>query len=106
MQPIAEDLLERLRANLDAGITIERRQEIIRLLVARITVTTKVNEDGAKDVHVAIGYRFPAVVATRTGTGAGQNYTLARRVIDLPVGRWPRPAMPPLTPPLCQGALP
>lgn len=67
-EPVDVALLDQLRANLEAGLTIEQRQEIVRLLVAGITIKTVVNEDGTKDAAATISYRFPAVVETRTGT--------------------------------------
>ena len=65
------DLLDRLRARLDAGLSETQRQEIVRLLVGSISITTTVNEDQTKDVKAMISYRMPGVLSTRTGTGAG-----------------------------------
>jgi hypothetical protein len=64
----------------------------VRLLVERIVVHTEVLVDSKKRVHAEVHYRIPGVVPTRTGTGAGQNYTLVRRIIELPVGRRSRAA--------------
>jgi len=90
-EPIDVDLLEELRSRLDAGLMDAERQEIVRLLVGRITITTIVNEDGTKDAKATISYRFPGVVATRTGTPAGLDYTNVQRIAQLPPGgRWPR----------------
>jgi site-specific DNA recombinase len=84
---VASDLLDQVRARLDAGLTDEQRQEIVRLLVA-IRIDTSVPPDGGKKtVRAVVTYRFPAVVETRTGIRAGLNYTVRRRVIELPAGR-------------------
>jgi site-specific DNA recombinase len=103
---VSRDLLADLRTRLDAGLSIEQRQEIVRLLVAKIVIHTELLPDGKKTVRAVAEYRIPGVVPTRTGTGAGQNYTLARRIIELPIGRWRRPLLPAVTPAPCQGALP
>ena len=71
-QAVDVDLLDRLRANLRTGLSDKQRQQIVRLLVARIDVGTLVTEDGSKDATAAIHYRFPAVVATRTDKGSWQ----------------------------------
>jgi len=84
------DLLHELRSRIDAGLTPEQRQEIARLLVSRITITTVINDDGTKDAKATIRYRFPSVAETRTGTGAGLDYTNVQRIVQLPPGgRWP-----------------
>jgi site-specific DNA recombinase len=64
------DLLERLRQILDQGLTAQQRQEIVRLLVGKIVVTTTVNDDGTKDLKASISYRFPNVAQTFTGRGS------------------------------------
>ena len=64
------DLLDQLRSNLDQGLTAEQRQEIVTLLIRRITITTLINDDGTKDAKAKIEYDFPAVVETRTGRGS------------------------------------
>lgn len=69
------DLLGRLRSRLDSGLSAAERHEIVRVLVGRITITTTIDEDGTKDAHAMIDYKFPAAVETRTATGS-----------------WPRPA--------------
>jgi site-specific DNA recombinase len=64
----ALDLLAEVRARLDAGLTEEQRQEIVRLLV-RITIHAETAvEGGMKTARAIVEYRFPAVVETRTGT--------------------------------------
>jgi site-specific DNA recombinase len=65
----ARDLLAEVRARLDAGLTDEQRQEIVRLLVG-IVVHTETPPDGKKTVRAVVTYRFPCVVPTRTGTGS------------------------------------
>jgi site-specific DNA recombinase len=65
----ARDLLDEVRASLDAGLTDEQRQEIVRLL-AGIVVHTSVGDDGKKTAKALVTYRFPGVVVTRTGTGS------------------------------------
>jgi site-specific DNA recombinase len=86
----ARDLLAEVRARLDAGLTDEQRQEIVRLLVG-IVIHTEVGEDGKKTARAVLTYRFPADalagVSTCTVIPASHNYTTVRRVIELPVGR-------------------
>jgi site-specific DNA recombinase len=86
----AVDALTRVRERLDAGLSAEERAEIVKLLV-RAVVYTDVDEDGKKHTRIALEYRFPTptplVVPTRTGTDSHMNYTIVRRVIELPVGR-------------------
>ncbi|HJX68339.1 MAG TPA: hypothetical protein VJ258_06445, partial [Candidatus Limnocylindrales bacterium] len=70
----ARDLLAEVRARLDAGLTDEQRQEIVRLLVG-IVIHTEVGEDGKKSVRAVVTYRFPAPpagVSTCTVTGSWQ----------------------------------
>ena len=57
-EPIEVDLLEMLRERLDAGLSDEDRSEIVRLLVKQITVNTKLNHQGGKDLSFVIEYRF------------------------------------------------
>jgi site-specific DNA recombinase len=64
----ARDLLADVRARLDAGLSDEQRQEIVRLLVG-IVVHTDVSE-GRKTAKAVVTYRFPCVVPTCTGTGS------------------------------------
>jgi hypothetical protein len=66
-QPEAIDLLAEVRQRLDAGLTVEQRQEIVRLLV-HIVVHTTMGEDGKKGARAIVSYRFPAVVEISTGT--------------------------------------
>jgi site-specific DNA recombinase len=61
----AIDLLSKVRERLDAGLTDEQRQEIVRLLV-RIAVDADTADDGQTSRRVSIEYRFPGVVETRT----------------------------------------
>ena len=67
---VSRDLLADLRTRLDAGLSIEQRQEIVRLLVAKIVIHTKLLPDGKKTVRAVAEYRIPGVVPTRTGTGS------------------------------------
>jgi len=90
----APDLLAEIRGRLDQGLTIEQRQEVVRLLVAKIVIHTELLADGKKRVRAAVHYRLPAVGPTCTGTRAGQNYTHVRRIIELPVGRGATAAQP------------
>jgi site-specific DNA recombinase len=68
---LAIDLLDEVRARLDAGLTIEQRQEIVRLLV-RIVIHADETADGRKSARIHVEYRFPAVVETRTGTDSSR----------------------------------
>ena len=65
----ARDLLSKVRARLDEGLTEAQRQEIVRLL-ADIVIRTTIGEDGKKTAKALVTYRFPGVVETRTGTGS------------------------------------
>lgn len=64
------DLLDQLRGKLDAGLSPEQRQEIVRLLVGRISIVTAIGEEGTKEAKAIIGYLFPRVVKTHTVTGS------------------------------------
>jgi len=57
---VAIDLLAEVCARLDAGLSIEQRQEIVRLLVG-IVVNTETRDDGRKAVRAVATYRFPGV---------------------------------------------
>jgi site-specific DNA recombinase len=91
----ARDLLAEVRARLDAGLSDEQRQEIVRLLVG-IVVQTSVGDNGKKSAKALVTYRFPGVVETRTGIREEVNYTTVRRVIELPVGRRLSPVQAPV----------
>ena len=67
--PEAIDLLTEVRQRLDTGLTIEQRQEIVRLLV-NVVVHTATGNTGRKTVRAVVEYRFPGVVETRTGRGS------------------------------------
>jgi hypothetical protein len=86
-ESLPPDLLPELQRRLDQGLSDAERQEIVRLLVRRITVHTTVQADGKKTQRALIEYRLPGGGATCTGTAASLNYTLLRRVIELPTGR-------------------
>ena len=62
-EPLNPDLLVEVRRRLDEGLNDIQRQEIVRLLVKKITVYTEVEPEGKK-ARVLIEYRFPAVVNT------------------------------------------
>ena len=68
------DLLSEVRARLDAGLTDEQRQEIVRLL-ASVVIHTTVAEDGKKTAKALVTYHFPGVVETRKGTGSSPRST-------------------------------
>jgi len=87
----ARDLLAEVRARLDAGLTDEQRQEIVRLLVG-IVIHTEVGEDGKKTAKAVVTYRFPCVVNVFTATGS------LRRAAGTSRGR-PQPARRGLSPP-------
>jgi hypothetical protein len=68
----AHELLDEVRGRLDAGLTDEQRQEIVRLLV-KITVRTDASEKGGKkSARAVVEYAFPkttlGVLQTSTGT--------------------------------------
>jgi site-specific DNA recombinase len=68
--PVSLDLLEQIRAQLDEGLSDEKRAEIVRLLVHRITVFTDMAENGKKTQRIVIEYLFPRVSATGTPRGS------------------------------------
>jgi site-specific DNA recombinase len=68
LQPIDEDLLTGLRKKLDAGLTDTQRQEIVRLLVKRITIYTE-GEGKDRKTRAVIEYRFTPPAAVQTNTG-------------------------------------
>jgi len=78
-----QDMLDELRRRLDGGLADVQRQEIVQLLVRRITVHTKMTEDGKKEARAVVEYNFPGVVPTNTGTRASQNYSRLQRVVAL-----------------------
>ena len=76
----SEDVLSEIRNRLDGGLTQAERQEIVQLLVRRITVHTTVPKQGRKQIRIAIDYRFPVVATTGSVIAASHDYTL-RRII-------------------------
>jgi site-specific DNA recombinase len=69
---LAQTLLDEVRARLDAGLSDEQRQEIVRLLVG-IRIDTQLPTDGAKkSARAIVEYRLPGVVETSTGTGSSR----------------------------------
>ena len=77
---VSEDVLAEIRERLEDDLSEAERQEIVQLLVRRITVHTTLPDRGPKQVQVVIDYRFPPVVQTRTDIAASHSYTL-RRII-------------------------
>ena len=67
---LAPDLLAELRARLDAGLAIEARQEIVRLLVGQIVIHTEELPAGTRVARAVVHYRFPGAVQTDTGMGS------------------------------------
>ena len=68
-EPLNPNLLEEVRRRLDDGLDDPQRQEVVKLLVKRITVHTEVGPEGKK-AKVLIEYRFPAVVNTFMDKGS------------------------------------
>ncbi len=66
----ATDLLSEVRARLDAGLPIEARQEIVRLLVGRIVIHGETAADGKKSVRAVVEYRFPGALNVHTVIGS------------------------------------
>ncbi len=64
---VSDDVLAEIRERLDDDLSEADRQEIVRLLVRRITVHTTLTGRGRKQVRVVIDYRFPRVGEARTG---------------------------------------
>ena len=74
----SEDLLSEIRNRLDGGLTQAQRQEIVQLLVRRITVHTTLSEQGRKQRRIAIDYRLPSAATTGTVIAASHSYNLSR----------------------------
>ena len=68
--PLAPDLLEEVRRRLNEGLDETQRQEVLILLVKRITVYTEVEPGAKKGAKVLIEYRFPGVVDDFTEKGS------------------------------------
>ena len=68
-EPIPTDLLEEVRARLDAGLDDAKRQEIVSILVRRIVIRTE-EVAGEKQVVASVEYRFLGVVNSSTGRGS------------------------------------
>ena len=68
-EPLDPDLLEELHRRLDEGLDDVQRQEVVRLLVKRITVYTKVAPEGKK-AKLLIEYWFSGVVNVNTDRGS------------------------------------
>jgi site-specific DNA recombinase len=80
----AIDLLDELRARLDAGLTNEERQEIVRLLVRVVVQTETAAERRKKTARVLVEYRFPGVVEAFTGRGSSPQRAETGRGIASP----------------------
>ena len=74
----SEELLSEVRRRLNEGLDDAMRQEIVSLLVRRITVKTE-EVDGSKRATLIIEYRFPAVA----------NFSRGRRSNSIPIWRLP-----------------
>jgi site-specific DNA recombinase len=72
---ISPNLREQLRGRLDEGLDLATRQEIVRLLVRRVTVHTTRTDKGKKLATLTIEYRFPGVVIDQTVTDSCRSYT-------------------------------
>jgi site-specific DNA recombinase len=68
-EAISPDLLDQIRARLDAGLDDTTRQEIVSILVHRIVITPQ-EIDGEKVLKASVEYRFPSVVSFSTGRGS------------------------------------
>ena len=67
-EQIDEDVLAEIRRKLDDGLTDAQKQEIVKLLVKRITIHTKVPDVGKKTASAIVKYRFASgVVHVCTG---------------------------------------
>ena len=71
-------MLAEFRERLAEEVSDAERQEIVQLLVRRITVHTTLPDHGRKQVRVVIDYRFPRVGEARTGIAASHGYNLSR----------------------------
>ena len=85
-EPLDPDLLEQVRRRLNEGLNDTQRQEVVRLLVKRITAHTAVEPEG-KVVRVLIEYRFPGVVNDFTGIRGELNYNTVSRTLEIAAGR-------------------
>ncbi len=75
---VSDDVLAEFRERLAEEVSDAERQEIVQLLVRRITVHTTLTDRGRKQVRVVIDYRFPRVGEARTGIAASSSYNLRR----------------------------
>ncbi len=75
---VSADTLAEIRERLAEEVSDAERQEIVQLLVRRITVHTTLPDHGRKQVRVVIDYRFPRVGEARTGIAASHSYNLSR----------------------------
>jgi len=72
-EPVDGDVLAQVRRRLDQGLSDVERQEIVQLLVNRITIYSEGEETGKKQATAVVEYRFPkSVVATFTGRGSSR----------------------------------
>ena len=78
---VSEHVLTEIRERLADDLSEADRQEIVQLLVRRITVHTTLPDRGRKQVRVVIDYRFPPGGAARTGIAASHGYNLSRVIV-------------------------
>jgi site-specific DNA recombinase len=63
-EPINEDMLAQIRRRLEEGLSDEERQEIVGLLVKRITIHTEGTIPGKKTAKAVVEYRFSKTVVS------------------------------------------
>ena len=68
---VGEDLLAEIRQRVEAGLSMEQWQEVIRALVCRITIHTDI-ASGRKTIRAVVEYRFPAVVNNHSDRGSSR----------------------------------
>ena len=99
---VSEDVLAEIRERLEEDLSDAERQEIVQLLVRRITVHTTLTGRGRKQVRVVIDYRFPRVGEARTGIAASSQLQSPPRYRRLsrnssPLDRLRFPQRPPVS---------
>jgi site-specific DNA recombinase len=81
----AQELLEKLRDRLDAGVSWEVKRQLVEALVGGVRIDT-CEEDGKRRASIAVTYRFAGSIATCTDTRADSNWSLER--VYRPPNRW------------------